>query len=404
MNPSRRSFLSALVAAPVAAPAIVAEAAKGYASGGWIGGAAPVFTLGEMSVGESLVTSGQMHALRYIGKRTETPDGIHFEDVAVHVEAASVEEAISKMDNVIERQARMSPVNRFPDSNDLGAPHVPFSTDECRCPGCQLPSVEAPPLVPDARPGYDPRCCHKTVVQRCSGCPYDALASVDSANRDMARAAAEAGYVPLREYVAEYTPLTAAEIATPLSPSNPFRAGRVRPAPRRIIAMTGLAGSGKSTAALHLVKYHGWHRVRFAGPLKAMMAALGLSEREIDGDLKEQPCALLGGCTPRHAMQTLGTEWGRDIIDPSLWIRAWQHALAQVPADVNVVVDDCRFPNEAYAVRLAGGIIVRVEREGAGQSAAGHSSEGYRVDTGPCLENNGSVQDFLCLVDDLVTP
>jgi hypothetical protein len=23
------------------------------------------------------------------------------------------------------------------------------------------------------RPGYDPRCCHKTVVQRCPACPYD---------------------------------------------------------------------------------------------------------------------------------------------------------------------------------------------------------------------------------------
>ena len=33
--------------------------------------------------------------------------------------------------------------------------------------------------------------------------------------------------------------------------------------PRRIIAFTGLAGSGKSTAALHLVN-QGWTRVRFA--------------------------------------------------------------------------------------------------------------------------------------------
>lgn len=24
-----------------------------------------------------------------------------------------------------------------------------------------------------SRPGFDPRCCHRTVFQRCPGCPYD---------------------------------------------------------------------------------------------------------------------------------------------------------------------------------------------------------------------------------------
>lgn len=23
------------------------------------------------------------------------------------------------------------------------------------------------------RSGFDPRCCHRTVIQRCPGCPYD---------------------------------------------------------------------------------------------------------------------------------------------------------------------------------------------------------------------------------------
>jgi hypothetical protein len=169
---------------------------------------------------------------------------------------------------------------------------------------------------------------------------------------------------------------------------------------RTIVAFTGLAGAGKSTAAMHLVNAHGFQRVRFAGPLKAMMAALGLTPDEIDGPLKEQPCALLGGKTPRWAMQSLGTEWGRDLIDSDLWIRAWRAAL---PATGNVVVDDCRFPNEAAAVAAAGGIIVRVDRPGAGQGAAGHTSEGQTL--GPVfhtVRNAASRGDLLARVDDLV--
>lgn len=155
---------------------------------------------------------------------------------------------------------------------------------------------------------------------------------------------------------------------------------------RTIIAFTGLAGSGKSTAAAHLVNRRGFTRVRFAGPLKAMMAALGCTPEEIDGSKKELPCDLLGGKTPRHAMQTIGTEWGRDLISPDLWIRAWQAALAKVPADVPVVVDDCRFPNEADAVIAAGGLVVRIERPGAG-TASVHASEGYQLRAARTLHN-----------------
>lgn len=173
---------------------------------------------------------------------------------------------------------------------------------------------------------------------------------------------------------------------------------------RRVVAFTGLAGSGKSTAALHLVE-QGWARVRFAGPLKAMMAALGLSEREIEGDLKEQPCDLLAGKTPRYAMQTIGTEWGREIIAPDLWIRAWRAALDCLPPGVNVVVDDCRFANEAAAVlAVPGGAIIRVMRPGSGAGAAGHKSE-QEMASLPAIgqiDNVGTVEAFLADVDRIV--
>lgn len=171
--------------------------------------------------------------------------------------------------------------------------------------------------------------------------------------------------------------------------------------PRVLIAFTGLAGAGKTTAAMHLVKHRGFHRVRFAGPLKAMMAALGLDQTEIDGDRKELPCDLLCGKTPRQAMQWLGTEFGRNLIGPDLWIRAWQAAVAAQPAGVPVVVDDCRFPNEADAIRVLGGTLVRIERPGAG-TASVHESEQHVLPYDRILQNTTTEWNLRASVDVLI--
>jgi hypothetical protein len=130
-----------------------------------------------------------------------------------------------------------------------------------------------------------------------------------------------------------------------------------------IIGITGYAGSGKSTAAKHLVERHGFTLVKFAGPLKAMMRCLGLGDREIEGDLKEEPHPVLNYKTPRYAMQTLGTEWGRDLIGQNLWVDAAMASAATViDQGGRVVIDDCRFPNEAAAIKEAGGVIIKVIR------------------------------------------
>lgn len=141
----------------------------------------------------------------------------------------------------------------------------------------------------------------------------------------------------------------------------------------RIIALSGPAGSGKSTAAAYLVD-KGYTLIKFAGPLKAMCQAIGFTDWHLEGDLKERPVDWLQGKSPRQFMQRLGTEFGRDCIGPHFWVGLWERAALEVlDGGGRVVCDDCRFANEADAVRNLGGVVVRLA--GRGGLAGGHASE-----------------------------
>lgn len=147
--------------------------------------------------------------------------------------------------------------------------------------------------------------------------------------------------------------------------------------PGRVIGLCGVAGSGKSTASNYLTTAYDFRRERIAGPLKDMMRAFGLDERHIEGDLKEVPTNLLCGRTPRHAMQTLGAEWGRVLIHPDLWTNVWEKRVDLIlnvddATPGGVVIDDMRFPNEVNLVRARKGVMIRIVRpEGAPVIAAG---------------------------------
>ena len=148
----------------------------------------------------------------------------------------------------------------------------------------------------------------------------------------------------------------------------------------QLIAFCGLAGAGKSFAAAHLSYAHGFQRERFAEPLKAMLRAFGLDVEEVDGARKAEPSPNLAGATPRHAMQTLGEEWGRALIAEDIWVEHWaRRADARLAKGERVVVDDLRYRNEAHAIWRRGGKLIRIEREGlAGKHerlASVHKSE-----------------------------
>lgn len=161
-----------------------------------------------------------------------------------------------------------------------------------------------------------------------------------------------------------------------------------------IIGLTGRKGSGKSLIAGWLIGSKGFVRTPFAEPLKNMLKEYlvdqGLSyadaRRMLDGNLKEIPSELFCGKTPRQAMQTLGTEWGRNCIDLMFWTNAWKRKAKFLK---NVVIDDVRFETEADAIRSLGGIIIRVDRDSADKTDLHPSEiEGYNIRPKFTIDNN----------------
>ena len=130
-------------------------------------------------------------------------------------------------------------------------------------------------------------------------------------------------------------------------------------------------GAGKSTVADMLVREHGFVRVKMADGLKAMLRSLLAYQNlplckideMIEGGLKHQQSAFLFSKSPRYAMQTLGTEWGRDCMGEDFWVEV---ADAKVRAFLrdgkNVVIDDIRFENEYDYVRRYAGIMAHIRR------------------------------------------
>jgi hypothetical protein len=132
-----------------------------------------------------------------------------------------------------------------------------------------------------------------------------------------------------------------------------------------LIGLAGFKRSGKSTVANWLVDADGFLAESFAGPIRHVVAELlGMDPATLERD-KESPVEWLDGLTPRHLMQTLGTEWGR-AQHPELWVRSLFQRIAAREARagrrLNWVIHDVRFPNEAQSIRDRGGYIVRVTR------------------------------------------
>lgn len=174
--------------------------------------------------------------------------------------------------------------------------------------------------------------------------------------------------------------------------------------PRLIALYSSQPGSGKSTLAGYLVRNHRFTLVPFAGPLKAwlvqFLVEFGYSSWEAHRLMHQDKAAPLDRIpsqpTPRRLMQTLGTDWGRRMIDPEIWICLWlQQVTRLLEQGRSVVCDDLRFPGELAHVQRLGGEAYEIIRPGLPLSdCASHESEGQLSGQLPALRNDQGL-DFL---------
>jgi hypothetical protein len=224
-----------------------------------------------------------------------------------------------------------------------------------------------------------------------------------------------------------------------------------------IIGISGQAGSGKDVVASDLVKNHRFVQVALADPVKraarhvydfSVEQLWGPSPKRAEPDTRyprehgpwteDDKCLCCGVAwgqeakkkqcylTPRFAIQTLGTEWGRGCYLDT-WvdytIRTAKRLLGPQGEELRydpvdgiieaplrerwraqgVVVSDIRFRNELDAIRAAGSKLWRVRRVGHEKPKWNHTSEteqqGFKDEEfDVVLKNNGTLADLHELV------
>jgi hypothetical protein len=200
-----------------------------------------------------------------------------------------------------------------------------------------------------------------------------------------------------------------------------------------LIGITGRAGSGKDTAADVLCKDFNFVNISLADPLKRFLAETfefsteqlwGPSENRNVPDARWPRPSGDVFLTPRHALQQLGTEFGRSCSN-LVWVKyllrvyeklctgnyyydpvqGLRHFVGNSWArgKQDVVVSDVRYRSEAACIRGAGGLIWRVRRAAAPtlpveQSVHSSETEQDTIEVDAALSNDGTVEDLVRLV------
>jgi len=208
-----------------------------------------------------------------------------------------------------------------------------------------------------------------------------------------------------------------------------------------IIGVCGFIGSGKDTVADYLTNFHEFRRESFANSLKdAVAQVFGWDRTMLEGRTKQarewreqvdlwwSQRLNMPNLTPRWVLQYWGTEVCRRAFHDDIWIASLENKLRNSKDDI--VISDCRFPNEIKSIKDAGGIVIRVVRgpepewyQDAVNMNSGntnmnwmisktkmeqlgiHASETAWVGTkfDAVLDNNKTIDDLFAQVKDLVS-
>lgn len=154
-----------------------------------------------------------------------------------------------------------------------------------------------------------------------------------------------------------------------------------------LIGICGAAGSGKDTLATGIAQIDVYFVYHFADPIKnAINEMFGWGPANWENrDWKERTLDWIDA-SPRSLAQTLGTEWGREVVDQEIWLKLAQRKFERVSSvaemkggrivGMGMIIPDVRFENEAQWINDAGGLLFEVVRPGQEEiSENSHASE-----------------------------
>ena len=173
----------------------------------------------------------------------------------------------------------------------------------------------------------------------------------------------------------------------------------------KLIGLAGKARGGKDAVGDYLSKTYGHKTFAMATPVKeACRVIFDWDDRHLHGHLKDALDPVYN-VTPREAIQKLGTEFGRNMINNDMWtIKAEQ----KIKRHSRLVITDIRYNNEAELILENGGIIIDIKRRKSARAlisgVENHSSEkginpNLITDT---ATNNGSLDDLYKKIDDII--
>lgn len=147
----------------------------------------------------------------------------------------------------------------------------------------------------------------------------------------------------------------------------------IHPEPNRWVALTGKMHSGKSTISDVLVEELGYTRLAFADPVKDIsVKATNTILYEIHRmmgtgypwELMTRERLDASKQMHRLILQHVGA-YGRNTIDPDVWVNIMetQNFPSMVTPPKRIVIDDCRYINEANFLEKKGFKIYRVQRD-----------------------------------------
>jgi hypothetical protein len=93
-----------------------------------------------------------------------------------------------------------------------------------------------------------------------------------------------------------------------------------------------------------------------------MLLTMGAPREYIYGNKKEEIVPQFG-LTGRQLMQTLGTEWGRNMVCSDVWVKSLENYINHLPSNVtHIVLDDLRFMNEFEWADKMGAYLLKLKR------------------------------------------